>query len=102
MKNMVTENEAVGGHPPIVVRLSAGDFQSKVLEKLGRLEAKVDTIVGNGQPGRMQITENRVSALERNDVRRTVFDRIAIAGVTFVITFAIGAIVAWREFLWGK
>jgi hypothetical protein len=100
MKNINNEIAAAG--PPVVVRLNTSDFQQKVLEKLGRLEAKVDAIVGNGQPGRMQMAEDRVSALEKNDLRRTVYDRIVIAGITFAITFAISAVVAWREFLWGK
>ena len=102
MKTTVSENDEAGAHSPIVVRLSTSEFQNKVLEKLGRLEAKVDAIVGNGQPGRMQIAEDRVSALEKNDLRRTVYDRIVIAGITFAITFAISAIVAWRQFLGGK
>ncbi|MFY9659439.1 MAG: hypothetical protein WAJ97_02380, partial [Terriglobales bacterium] len=58
---------------PLVVRLD-GDFQQKVLDKLGRLEAKVDMIVGNGQPGRMKLAEDRLVELERNDLRRAVYD----------------------------
>jgi hypothetical protein len=85
--------------PPLVVRLGANEFQQRVLDKLGRLETKVDMIVGNGQPGRMQMAEDRLGALEKNDLRRTVYDRIAIAGITFAITFAISAMVAWREYL---
>jgi len=81
------------------LQLSASDFQHKVLEKLARLETMMDTIIGNGQPGRMQLAEGRLGALERNDLRRAVYDRIVIAGITFAITFAISAIVAWREFL---
>ncbi len=37
---------------PLVVRTDS-DFQGQVLEKLGRLEAKMDMLVGSGQPGRM-------------------------------------------------
>jgi len=79
----------------LVVRLD-GDFQQKVLDKLGRLEAKVDMIVGNGQPGRMKLAEDRLVELERNDLRRAVYDRIVIAVLTFAITFAISAAAAWR------
>jgi hypothetical protein len=43
--------------------MGTGDFQQKVLEKLGRLEAKMDMIVGNGQPGRMKLAEDRLVAL---------------------------------------
>ena len=45
------------------------DFQCQVLQKLGRLEAKMEMLAGNGQPGRMQLAEDRIVALERNDVR---------------------------------
>jgi hypothetical protein len=68
-------------------------FQNKVLEQLGRLEAKVDMIVGNGQPGRMKLAEDRLVVLEKNDLRRTVYDRLITAG----ITFAISGIIAWHE-----
>ncbi len=98
MKNSNDETGATGKLLPVVVRLGAGDFQQKVLEKLGRLEAKVDMIVGNGQPGRMQLAEERLGALEKNDLRRSVYDRMVIAGMTFAITLAIGVIVAWRDF----
>ncbi|HEX7425343.1 MAG TPA: hypothetical protein VF311_15860 [Terriglobales bacterium] len=79
--------------PPAVGRMAAHEFQLKVLEKLGRLEAKVDMIVGNGQPGRMKLAEDRLVALEKNDLRRTVYDRL----VTAAITFAISAIIAWHD-----
>jgi hypothetical protein len=84
---------------PVVVRMGAGDFQQKVLEKLGRLEAMVDMIVGSTQPGRMKLAEDRLTALERNDLRRAVYDRIVIAALTFAITFAISASIAWRSYL---
>jgi hypothetical protein len=54
------------------------------------------------QPGRMQMAEDRLGALEKNDLRRTVYDRIVIAGITFALTFAVSAVVAWREFLGRK
>jgi hypothetical protein len=40
-----------------------------------------------------------LSALEKNDLRRTIYDRIVIAVITFGVTFAISAIVAWRDCL---
>ena len=96
---MKTHDEISGGgsQPPVVVRLGAGEFQQKVLENLGRLEAKVNMIVGNGQPGRMKLAEDRLVSLEKDDLRRNVYDRIVIAGITFAITFAISALVAWRS-----
>jgi len=100
---MKNSNDEIGSEerlqPPVVVRLDTGDFQRKVLEKLGRLEAKVDMIVGNGQPGRMKLAEDRLVALEKNDLRRTVYDRIVIAAITSAITLAISVIVAWRSYL---
>jgi hypothetical protein len=83
-----------GGYPRVVVQLSH-DFQLEVLEKLGRVEAKLDTIVGNGQPGRMKLAEDRLTTLERNDVRRNVYDRI----VTAAIAFAVSALIALHEHL---
>ena len=82
--------------------LASSDFQREVLEKLGRLEAKVDMIVGNGQPGRMTMAEDRLVALEKDTLRRNVYDRIVMAGITFAVTFVISAIIAWRSFLWVK
>jgi len=52
-------------------------------------------IVGNGQPGRMTLAEDRLAGLEKNDLRRTIYDRL----VTAAITFAITAIIAWHDHL---
>jgi hypothetical protein len=79
---------------PVVVQTSS-DFQLDVLEKLGRLEAKVNMLVGNGQPGRMRLAEDRVTTLERNDTRRTVYDRMVAAA----IAFAVSAVIAFHEHL---
>jgi len=96
---MKHSNDEIGSverlSPPVVVHLSSSDFQLKVLEKLGCLEAKVDMIVGNGQPGRMTLAEDRLAGLEKNDLRRTIYDRL----VTAAITFAITAIIAWHDHL---
>jgi hypothetical protein len=98
MKYANGESSSAGARPAGGERVNDGEFQNTVLEKLGRLEAKVDMIVGNGQPGRMRLAEERVAELEKNDLRRAVYDRIVIAGITFTITLAIGVIVAWRNF----
>jgi hypothetical protein len=47
------------------------------------------------QPGRMKLAEDRLVALEVHDLRRTVYDRL----VTAAITFAISAVIAWRGHL---
>jgi len=56
---------------PLVVRVTDNDFQCEVLEKLARLEAKMEMLVGGGQPGRMSLIEARVNTLERSEVRRS-------------------------------
>jgi hypothetical protein len=81
-----------GSYPPVVVQLSQS-FQLEVLEKLGRMEAKIDMIVGNGQPGRMRLAEDRLMALERSDIKRNVYDRI----VTAIIAFVVSAVIALHD-----
>jgi hypothetical protein len=77
------------GKQPLVVRVTDNDFQKDVLEKLGRLEAKMDMLAGSGQPGRMKLAEDRLTALERNDIRRSVYDRLVNAAITIAISAAI-------------
>lgn len=84
------------GKQQLVVRVTDIDFQGEVLERLGRLEAKMDMLVGSGQPGRMKLAEDRIALLERNDIRRSVHDRILNA----VITVAISALIAMHD-RWG-
>lgn len=98
MKNNQDEDRrGAGRRIPVVVQTSS-DFQLDVLEKLGRLEAKVNMLVGNGQPGRMRLAEDRVTTLERNDIKRTVYDRMVAAG----IAFAVSAVIAFHDHLVAK
>lgn len=83
------------GKQPLVVRVTDNDFQRDVLEKLGKLEAKMDMLMGGTQPGRMKAAEDRLMTLERNDVRRGVYDRI----VSAAIAFAVSAIIALHDHL---
>jgi hypothetical protein len=76
----------------LVVRVTDGDFQREVLEKLARLETRMEMLIGNNQPGRMNIAEQRIDTLERNDIRRGVYDRLLNA----VITVAISAGISWH------
>jgi hypothetical protein len=69
--------------------------REEALEKLSRLEAKMDTLVGNGQPGRMMLAENRIVELERNDVRRTVIERFVNASIAVLISAAIALHGHW-------
>jgi hypothetical protein len=94
-----TDDESfLGEHAPVVFRMNASEFQQEVLEKLGRMDAKIDMIVGNGQPGRMKLAEDRLTALEKNDIRRSVYDRI----VNATIAFAISAAIAMHDRLWAR
>ncbi len=80
---------------PVVFRMSTSEFQQEVLEKLGRMEAKMDMLVGNGQPGRVKLAEDRIMALEKNDIRRSVYDRI----VNAAIAVAISVVIAMHDHL---
>ncbi len=84
------------GRQPLVVRITDSDFQGEVLEKLGRLETKMDMIVGSSQPGRMKLAEDRIVLLEKSEIRRSVYDRI----VNAAITVAISAVIAMHD-RWG-
>ena len=80
----------------LVVRVTDNDFQREVLEKLGRLEAKMDMLVGGPQPGRMKLAEDRINLLEKNDIKRSVYDRL----VNATITIAISAFIALHRLWW--
>jgi hypothetical protein len=74
---------------PVVVTLPFSPFEREVLERMGRLETKIDMLVGNGQPGRMKLAEDRIVHLEKNDIRRSVYDRIVNAAIAMAISAAI-------------
>jgi hypothetical protein len=80
---------------PLVVRVTDNDFQCEVLEKLARLEAKMEMLVGGGQPGRISLLEERLNVLERNDVRRGVYDRLVNAALTTAISLIIALHDRW-------
>lgn len=93
---MKSEDET-GISVPVVFRMSTSEFQQEVLQKLGRVEAKLDMIVGNGQPGRMKIAEDKISALEKSDVRRSVYDRMVNATIALVISAGIALHDHWMK-----
>lgn len=80
----------------LVVRVTDNDFQCEVLSKLASLETKMEMLVGGGQPGRISLLENRLNILERNDVKRSVYDRL----VNAALTTAISLIIALHERWW--
>lgn len=77
------------------IRTIDRQFEREVLEKLSRLEAKMDMLTGNGQPGRMTLAENRLTELERNDVRRTVIERFVNASIALLVSVAIALRGHW-------
>ena len=79
------------------MRVTDNDFQREVLEKLGRLEVKMDMLVGGAQPGRMNLAEERIRQLERNDIRRSVYDRFVNAVITTTISAFITMHERWRK-----
>jgi len=54
-------HQGSAGRQPLGVRVTDSDFQGEVLEKLGRLEAKMDMLIGSGQPGRVKLVEDRIT-----------------------------------------
>jgi len=78
---------------PLVLRITDTDFQSEVLERLSRLETKMDMLAGGIQPGRMKQAEDRLMALERSDIRRSVYDRL----VNALIAMAVSAAIAMHD-----
>jgi hypothetical protein len=77
------------GRQPLVVRVTDSDFQSEVLERLSRLETKMDMLAGSLQPGRMKLAEDRIMALEHSEIRRSTYDRIVNAAISVAISAAI-------------
>jgi hypothetical protein len=86
-------NRGSVGKQPLVVRGTDNDFQCEVLEKLARLEARMEMLMGAGQPGRMTLVENRVTALEHSDAKHGVYERILNA----VIATGISAAITWHD-----
>ena len=56
------------------------------------------TCNGDGQPGRVKLVEDRVTQLEKSEIRRGVYDRI----VNAAITAAISAAIALHDHWWFK
>jgi hypothetical protein len=79
-----------------MLRMIDGEFQREVLEKLGRLEAKMDMLAGNGQPGRMKLAEDKIHRLEHSDLRNSIYNRV----VNGAISAAISVAIALHRFWW--
>ena len=73
------------------------EFQRDVLDKLVRLETKMDSLIGNGQPGRMKIVEDKVAVLEKNDMRNTLHNRLVNGMISAGISIAIALHKYWAK-----
>jgi hypothetical protein len=71
------------------------EFQREVLDKLVRLETKMDSLVGNGQPGRVKIVEDKLAILERNDFRNSVHNRLVNGAISVAVSLAIALHRYW-------
>ncbi|MGO8793291.1 MAG: hypothetical protein ACLQLC_00580 [Candidatus Sulfotelmatobacter sp.] len=71
------------------------EFQREVLDKLVRLETKMDSLVGNGQPGRVKIVEDKLAILERNDFRNSVHNRVVNGAISVTVSLAIALHRYW-------
>ena len=73
------------------------EFQREVLDKLVRLETKMDALMGNAQPGRMKVVEDKVAVLERNDLRNSVHNRLLNGAISAAISAAIALHRYWLK-----
>ena len=73
------------------------EFQREVLDKLVRLETKMDALMGNAQPGRMKLVEDKVSILERNDLRNSIHNRLVNGAMSAGISAAIALHKYWLK-----
>lgn len=79
-----------------LLRLIDSEFQREVLDKLVRLETKMDTLMGGAQPGRMKSAEDKIATLERNDLRNSLYNRMINGTISAMISVAI----ALHKFWW--
>jgi hypothetical protein len=87
---MVSERE-------LALRAIDIDFQREVLDKLIRLETKMDGLVGNGQPGRVKLIEDKISVLERNDLRNSLHNRLVNGAISAGISVGIALHKYWLK-----
>ncbi len=81
----------------LVLRAIDVEFQREVLDKLIRLETKMDALMGNGQPGRMKMVEDKVGALERSDLRNSMHNRLVNGALSAAISVAIALHKYWLK-----
>jgi hypothetical protein len=81
----------------LVLKAIDVEFQREVLDKLVRLETKMDALMGNGQPGRIKMVEDKVGALERSDLRNSMHNRLVNGAVSAAISVAIALHKYWLK-----
>jgi hypothetical protein len=55
----------------------------------------MDSLVGNGQPGRVKIVEDKLAILERNDFRNSVHNRLVNGAISVAVSLAIALHRYW-------
>ncbi|MFY9742022.1 MAG: hypothetical protein WA252_04585 [Candidatus Sulfotelmatobacter sp.] len=73
------------------------EFQREVLDKLVRLETKMDNLMGNGQPGRVKVMEDKIGILEKNDLRNSFHNRVINGAISLAISLAIALHKYWMK-----
>jgi len=81
----------------LALRVIDIEFQREVLDKLVRLETKMESLIGNGQPGRMKSVEDKVAILERNDLRNSFHNRVVNGAISAAISLAIALHKYWMK-----
>lgn len=81
----------------MIAKTADYDFQREVLDKLVRLETMMETLVGGSQPGRIQIAEDRIAELQRNDVRRSAYSKLINAAISTAISLLIALHKYWLK-----
>lgn len=72
-------------------------FEIDTSEKLGRIESKLDSLVGNGQPGRMTLAENRLSKIEKDMTAKTAVSHFVTGLLSAVISTAATLATLWSK-----
>jgi hypothetical protein len=78
-----------------LLRLIDSEFQREVLDKLVRLETKMETLMGGTQPGRMKSAEDKIATLERSDLRNSLYNRMVNGAISAGVSLGIALHKVW-------
>jgi hypothetical protein len=78
-----------------LLRLIDSEFQREVLDKLVRLETKMETLMGGAQPGRMKSAEDKIATLERSDLRNSLYNRVVNGAISAGVSLGIALHKVW-------